>query len=197
MNSETRREGKSFGDESSNSPQTAVSVSGDAPDNQTRSETNTNVDYTELKYRSPGNVGTAKLAKGLGLFSLALGLAEVLAPARVGELIGVSNRYRTFLPLLGVREIAHGIGIMSQSKPTESVWSRVVGDAIDLAFLGAAFAGPENNKRRLVGATVAVLGVTALDVMCAQALSAQEWSDADGNRAAPTTVGQPSARQTV
>jgi hypothetical protein len=166
-------------------------------DNQTNSETNSNIDYTELKYRDPANAGTAKMAKGIGMFSIALGLAEVLAPARMGELIGVSNKYRAFLPILGMREIAHGIGIMSQTKPTESVWSRVVGDAIDLAFLGAAFAGTENNKRRLAGATAAVLGVTALDIMCASALSKQQWSDADGNLTAPTTLGQSSARQTT
>jgi hypothetical protein len=149
----------------------------------------------ELKYRSPANVATAKLAKGLGIFSLALGLAEVLAPAQMGELIGVSPRYRTFIPALGMREIAHGLGIMMQDKPTESVWTRVAGDAVDLAYLGAAFMGEENNKRRLIGATVAVLGVAALDVMCAQALSAEQWSDLDGNMLAPTTVGQTSGRQ--
>jgi hypothetical protein len=149
---------------------------------------------TELKYRSTTNVATAKLAKGLGVFSIALGLSELLMPAQVGELIGVSQRFRAFLPLLGLREIAHGIGILSQQKPTESVWSRVGGDAIDLAYLGAAFMAPENNKNRLTGATLAVLGVTALDIMCAQALSAEDWGAAK-NPTAPTTVGQPSARQ--
>ena len=152
---------------------------------------------TELKYRAPANVATEKLARGLGMFSIALGLAEVLAPARVGELIGVSPRFRTVIPALGVREIAHGVGIMMQDKPTEAVWSRVLGDAVDLAYLGAAFTGKENNKNRLLGATIAVLGVTALDVMCAQALSAEQWSDLDGNPAAPTTVGQTSGRQTI
>lgn len=152
----------------------------------------------ELKYRSPANAATAKLAKGLGLFSIALGAAEVLAPAQIGELIGVGPRYQKFIPALGLREIAHGVGILMQDKPTESVWSRVAGDAVDLAFLGAAFTEDgENNKNRLAVTTLAVLGVTALDVMCAQALSAEEWSDLDGNFVAPTTVGQTSGRQSV
>ncbi len=150
----------------------------------------------ELKYRSAANVATGKLAKGLGYFSIGLGLMELLMPAQVGEMIGVSNRYRAFLPVLGLREIAHGIAILNQQKPTESVWSRVGGDAIDLAYLGAAFMGEENNKNRLTGATLAVLGVTALDVMCAQQLSSQDWGD-DKNPTAPTTVGQPSARQSA
>jgi hypothetical protein len=129
----------------------------------------------------------------LGYFSIGLGLMELLMPAQVGEMIGVSSRYRAFLPVLGLREIAHGAAILSQQKPTGGVWSRVGGDAVDLAYLGLAFAGEENNKNRLMGATIAVLGVTALDVMCAQALSGNDWG-AWKNPTAPTNVGQPSAR---
>ena len=151
---------------------------------------------TELKYRHSANVGTGKLAKGLGYFSIGLGLMELLMPAQVGEMIGVSNRYRAFLPVLGLREIAHGATILSQQKPTAGVWSRVGGDAIDLAYLGLGFAGKENNKNRLLGATIAVLGVTALDVMCAQALSSEDWG-AQKNPTAPTNVGQPSGRHTA
>ena len=151
---------------------------------------------TELKYRSTTNVATGKLARGLGIFSIGLGLSELLMPARVGELIGVSPRYRTFLPLLGLREIAHGIGILSQDKPTGAVWTRVGGDAIDLAYLGSAFMSPENNKTRLTGATLAVLGVAVLDVLCAQQLSAQDWGEGK-NPPAPTTVGQSSARHSA
>lgn len=149
---------------------------------------------TELKYRNAANVGTGKFAKGLGYFSIGLGLMELLMPAQVGEMIGVSSRYRAFIPALGIREIAHGVAILSQQKPTEGVWSRVVGDGVDLAYLGAGFMGEENNKNRLTGATIAILGVTALDVMCALALSNEDWGAAK-NPTAPTTVGQPSARQ--
>lgn len=153
-------------------------------------------DYgTELKYRSAANVGTGKLAKGLGYFSIGLGLMELLMPARIGETIGVSNRYRAFLPVLGLREIAHGAAILSGQKPTAGVWSRVGGDAVDLAYLALGFAGKENNKNRLLGTTIAILGVTALDVMCAQALSSEDWGGSK-NPTAPTTVGQSSARQT-
>lgn len=151
---------------------------------------------TELKYRSTENVATGKFAKGLGYFSIGLGLAELLMPGRMGRMIGVSDRHRAFLPVLGLREIAHGVAILRQQKPTESVWSRVGGDAIDLAFLGTAFSSPETNKNRLTVATLAVLGVTALDVVCAQQLSGQDWGD-DKNPTAPTTVGQPSARHSV
>ncbi|MBA2378046.1 MAG: hypothetical protein H0V76_00560 [Blastocatellia bacterium] len=134
------------------------------------------------------------LAKGLGVFSIALGLAEVLAPARVGAAIGVDHRFRKFLPLLGAREIAHGVGIMASNKPTTAMWTRVGGDAVDLAYLGAAFQAEETNKRRLTGAAMAVLGVAVLDLVCAKRLGSREWSENDGNPKAPTTVGQTSAR---
>jgi len=166
-------------------------------DDRTFNPEESNQDAVELKYRSLSNVASGKLAKGIGLFSIALGLAEVLAPARLGEAIGVSNRYRTFLPVLGAREIAHGLGIMNSAKPTTAMWTRVGGDVIDLAYLGAAFMGKDTNKRRLTGATLAVLGVGVLDLICAQRLSSQQWSELDGNPKAPTTVGQPSARRSA
>jgi hypothetical protein len=183
-----------FGQESSE--QSSTAVFGNGQKNQSDAQSFSSEDHVELKYRSVKNVSTAKLAKGIGVFSIALGLAEVLAPAQVGELIGVSNRYRKFLPILGLREIAHGIGILYHAKPTGAVWTRIAGDAVDLAFLGAAFTADENNKRRLTGATIAVLGVAALDLLCAQQLSSQNWRD-EGNPMAPTTVGQTSGRRAV
>jgi hypothetical protein len=152
-------------------------------------------DFVELKYRSLDNLATAKLAKGLGVFSIALGLAEVLIPAQLGEMSGLSPRFRNFLPLLGAREIAHGLGILASAKPTTAVMTRVGGDAIDIAFLGAAFMADDTNKRRLTGATLAVLGVGLLDAICATKLAGREWSEQDGNPNAPTTVGQPSGRR--
>lgn len=147
----------------------------------------------ELKYRNVENVAAAKFAKGLGIFSIALGLAEVLAPGQLAGLIGLNDKYRPYLPLLGAREIAHGVGIMRSEKPTTAVWTRVGGDAIDLAFLGAAMADSGTSKRRLGVAAAAVAGVTILDLMCAKQLS-KPWSESDGNPLAPTTVGQSSAR---
>jgi uncharacterized membrane protein len=71
-----------------------------------------------------------------------------------------------------LREIFHGIGIFAQGRrPAAAVWSRVAGDALDLAALGAAFASPRSKKGRLAFATANVLAVAALDVLCAQQLS--------------------------
>jgi uncharacterized membrane protein len=120
-----------------------------------------------LKY-----VDEEQLARGLGWFSIGLGLAELLAPSAVAKVAGVRGG-AGLIRLLGLREIAHGVAIFAQGKrPTEALWARVAGDALDLACLGAAYASPENDKARLTFATANVLAVTALDVLCAQQLSA-------------------------
>lgn len=151
--------------------------------------------YVELKYRSVENFKTAGLAKQLGFFSIGLGLAEMLFPAQVGELAGVSRGHRSFLPVLGAREIAHGLGILRSATPAVAVQTRVGGDAIDLAFLAASFFRSDSNKRRLVGATAAVLSVAALDVICSKRLISEDWKNAKGNPKAPTNIGQSHGRR--
>lgn len=113
------------------------------------------------------------LAKGLGVFSIGLGLAELLAPQAISKLAGVPQR-RNLIRLLGLRELSNGVAIFSQKKPTESLWARVGGDMIDLAALGAAFSSPSTNTSRASIATASVLGITALDALCAGQLTKSE-----------------------
>ncbi|HEX6285689.1 MAG TPA: SRPBCC family protein [Pyrinomonadaceae bacterium] len=115
--------------------------------------------------------GAKRLAKGLGWFSIGLGLTELFCPRAIARISGVSNAHTGLIRLYGVRELASGIAIFSQEKPTGAVWSRVVGDAIDLASLGAAAASPNTNRGRLAFATANVLAVTALDLVAAKQLS--------------------------
>src|SRR5215216_6937047 len=121
----------------------------------------------------PGLPSTSgkRLAKGLGWFSVGLGLAELLAPRAIANISGVSKTRTGLIRLYGLRELASGIAIFSQEKPAEAVWSRVAGDALDLASLGVAFTSPEAKRGRLAFATANVLAVTALDVICAQQLT--------------------------
>ena len=74
---------------------------------------------------------------------------------------------------LGMREISHGVAILSRQQPEKAVWSRVVGDTLDLAMLARVMANPTNHRGRALFAAANVLAVTALDVMCARQLSAQ------------------------
>ena len=117
------------------------------------------------------STSTNRLAKGLGWFSIGLGLAELLAPRAIASISGVSNKHTGLIRLYGLREIGAGITIFAQKKPTEGVWSRVAGDAMDLTTLGIAATNPEAKLGRVAFATANVLAVTALDVMCAMQLS--------------------------
>jgi hypothetical protein len=112
----------------------------------------------------------------LGWFSIALGAAELLAPRHVARLIGVTpNRQTlTILRAYGARKLASGVGILA--KPTEArwLWSRVGGDAVDLITLGQAASRKNSDQKRLGLATLAVLGVTAVDVLAAQSMSPME-----------------------
>lgn len=108
-----------------------------------------------------------RLAKGLGWFSVGLGLAELLAPRAIASISGVSNKHTNLIRLYGARELAAGITIFAQEKPTEGVWSRVAGDALDLISLGRAATEEDAKVGRVAFATANVLAVTALDVICA------------------------------
>lgn len=114
-----------------------------------------------------------QLAKGLGWFSIGLGLTEMLAPEWLGRKIGMADPPIGLLRVLGAREALTGVAALMQSWPTLPIWGRVAGDVLDLAVLGAAFRSFDNEKNRLTGAMAAVLGVTALDVLCARQLQQQ------------------------
>ena len=107
-----------------------------------------------------------RIARGLGLFSLGLGLAEVAAPDRLARGIGArdDDTTRGALRAAGLRELAHGVGLLTQPHPTGWLWSRVGGDAMDLALAVLALAGHAARPQRLAAVTASLIGVTALDV---------------------------------
>ncbi|MDX6467735.1 MAG: hypothetical protein QOI27_2775, partial [Gaiellaceae bacterium] len=78
------------------------------------------------------------LAQFLGWFSLALGTAQVSAPRAMCKLIGAQGNGSSprVMRAMGVREITQGVGILVRPRPTGWLWSRVAGDALDLALLG-------------------------------------------------------------
>src|SRR4030095_13186405 len=115
--------------------------------------------------RGPTRRGGVTLARPLGWFSIGLGLAEVMAPRALASLIGVSGEHRMLLRLFGLREVASGVGLLTQRRPALWMWGRVGGDALDLAYLGAALTSDDAKPGRIAAAMAAVAGVTALDVL--------------------------------
>jgi uncharacterized membrane protein len=152
------------------------------------------VRHTEDRYSPPpsprpGGNGTSQngRARGLGWFSIGLGLAEVAMPRRVARLIGVQDddTHRNILFAYGLREIATGLAILTRERTPGPVWARVGGDVLDLAFLGRAMTDDESNRGRVAAAAAAVLGVTALDLLTSQQLSRGAGSDTEGARPRP------------
>jgi L-ascorbate metabolism protein UlaG (beta-lactamase superfamily) len=127
-----------------------------------------------------------RLARALGWFSVGLGMAEVVAPRRLGKLIGAPG-HEWLLRAMGLREIMAGVGLLTarpDAKPL-SKWmlARVGGDAVDLALLGAAFnanKGWFDRKRRVrtLAAIGAVAPVVAADIICARRLTHQATEEA-------------------
>jgi hypothetical protein len=115
-------------------------------------------------YEKLGRSSSGSLSTFLGLFSVGLGLWEILDPRGVARTTGTP--YPGLIRAYGFRELLSGVGILMDPKPAEGLWSRVAGDLLDLATLGAAYAqGNPDEKRKTLLAAGAVLGVTALDVL--------------------------------
>jgi len=104
------------------------------------------------------------LARGLGWFSLALGIAQLAAPKRLARLVGVraDGAHGAAIRLVGARELATGIGLLRRRRPAGWAWARVLGDALDLGLLAAA---GSKRRRRVAAAAAAVAGVTVPDVI--------------------------------
>src|SRR5688500_1095996 len=83
-------------------------------------------------------------ARALGWASIGIGLAEIAAPRHVQNLLGLEDNAerRGILRVLGVRELGHGVTLLTEDKPTKylsaSAWSRVAGDVLDTALLARA-----------------------------------------------------------
>ena len=122
-----------------------------------------------------------QLARFLGWFSIGLGLAEIVAPRQLAEMIGVENRPGVFR-LMGLREIGSGIAILSQEQPAGAVWSRVAGDMLDLALLGSQLDSDNPERQKTLAATMSVLGVTAVDLYTARSLSNRSNGGSGPNR---------------
>lgn len=106
------------------------------------------------------------MARGLGMFSVGLGAAELVASKALAESLGMEGK-EELIQLFGAREIASGVACLGMNPPKPGIWSRLVGDALDIAVL-CGHLGSSNPKRGNVGlALAAVLGVTLMDAVTA------------------------------
>jgi hypothetical protein len=131
--------------------------------------------YETARTGRPGQADSATdtLARGLGVFSIALGVAEVIAPRALARALGMDG-HETLIRAYGLREIASGIGILAAEDPTPWMWGRVAGDALDVATLMPGLDRDNPQRGNVALALAAVGGVTALDIYCSQTLSRED-----------------------
>lgn len=109
-----------------------------------------------------------KLSFGLGVFSIALGAAELLASRRIARTLDAEGK-EGVVKAFGARELLAGAGILAMPAHSGTIWNRVLGDAMDLAALGLAARGAPRNLA-VWGSLGFVLGATAVDVLTARGL---------------------------
>jgi hypothetical protein len=105
--------------------------------------------------RAPSSLTAAdNLARGLGWFSIGLGLTELFATHRLARAFGLEGS-ETLIRVFGLREIGAGMAALSTEKKF-GLWSRVVGDAMDLMTLLTALDSPPRQRDNVKLALIAV-----------------------------------------
>ncbi len=112
-------------------------------------------------------------AKGLGYFSIALGLAELAMPQTVRRMAGVEAP-EALVRGYGVREIATGVAILMTHDATPWIWGRVAGDALDIATVAMAPPERRGGEEKKTWALGTLLAVAAIDLYCASCLYAEK-----------------------
>jgi uncharacterized membrane protein len=122
------------------------------------------------------------LARFLGWFSVGLGTTQLAAPRALCRLVGAGDRGLAPLVMraMGARELVQGVGILTRTRPTNWMWSRVAGDALDVAAV--AFVGVRNRRARSLGVLASLLPIGVADVNEARYLSQREGEPRSGKR---------------
>lgn len=135
------------------------------------------------------------LARGLGWCGIGLGIFEILAPQRVARMIGMeSEAIEPVIRIYGLREIGTGVLTLSPDRVI-GMWGRVAGDVLDVATLAKGLTRSNSRRSNVAAALMAVLGVTALDVLAANKITAQR-ARRSGTRRYLDRSGFPKGRDT-
>jgi hypothetical protein len=113
--------------------------------------------------------GRDALHAGLGVLSLALGAAPLLAPRAVARAAGLSTRTGVLglLRAIGVRELAVATGLLGSRHPAW-LWARVGQDAMDVPLACLTTAAKQGEDRtRMARVTAFLVAVTVVDVLAA------------------------------
>jgi uncharacterized membrane protein len=158
----------------------------DAVSSETQPRTRSTLPYPR---RQPiPNLDATTLAHGLGWLSIGIGAAAVLAPRTFGSLTGVGRGGGGLVRAAGVRELAAGVGILSQRNPAPWLWTRTIGDLMDLAVLAVGMRPGNPGRGRAAVSFATVAGVLALDALAASHLTKHAGHPLVSGVAAPTDL---------
>jgi len=129
-----------------------------------------------------------RVAQALGWLSVGLGLTQIIAPRLVERMIGVNRGSGLLMRLVGLRELANGLGLLGNRRAAAWTGARSLGDAIDLGLLAAAALVPGNDRGKLAKTALVVLGAGALDVWVTDQLDGDDARQAQVARV--THVGK-------
>jgi hypothetical protein len=148
----------------------------------------------KVLHSGPSSLAAAdRMAKALGWFSIALGLTELIAAKRITRALGMEGK-ETLVRAYGVRELGHGISSLSPDKHV-GLWSRVAGDGLDIATLMTAMRHDNPKRDNVAFALAAVLGVTLLDIIGAQGVTARHSRPRERPRSYRDRTGFPQGLQ--
>jgi hypothetical protein len=138
----------------------------------------------------PSSFGASdRMARNLGWFSFGLGALQLLAPERITRALGMQGR-EDLIRAYGVREIASGMLSLSIEKKA-GLWSRVVGDGLDIATLLGELQDDNSKKGNVALALMMVAGITLLDVAAAKEVGARHAPQKGSRRMYDDRTGYP------
>ena len=143
---------------------------------------------TNESQRGQADTATHRLAQGLGVFSIALGVMELIWGRRLGGALGLDGEEEV-VRIYGAREIMTGVPILLSKDPLPWIWLRVAGDALDAGTLIRGYTRRPQDAPGIIAAFLAVTPVVVADIYCAIKLSreskkplppAKDYSDRSG-----------------
>ncbi len=86
-----------------------------------------------------------RLAFGLGIFSIALGVVELVAAKRIAATMDAPD-HAGLVRGFGAREVLAGVNLIVAPAASVNMWNRVAGDALDLGTLALAAKRSPSNR---------------------------------------------------
>ncbi len=125
-----------------------------------------------------------KLGLGLGVFSIALGAAELFASHRITRTLDAEG-HEGLVKAFGARELLAGANLLVAPAVATNVWNRAAGDVMDIAAAGVAVRNSPQNKAAW-GTLAFVVAALGLDVWVARGLDKQTGKTAPFRESALT-----------